>query len=373
MPQPAATFMNADRLVREVEKRLARLSEGDRADVLDALREELGKERRRIDPTGTVEIERERRVEAETLREILEAINRSARLEETIAEVLKQLSRLVIYDSCSLALVDSAGNFRIISVRGFPEPSKVVGARFHDPISDAIREHRWPITIPDVQADERFQKIEGTATIRSWAGIPLLVEGDVLGVLCLDRHRVEPFDEEDLHRAKAVAFSASAAIRKAQLLEQVRRYAALMEQLVAVDQVVFAGRPAHAVARAILEAALRIGSYTAGLLVLSYPDGPRVVAAVGDAFAAAEGSAAPPELTVQTSTRLAATALAGVASTLGIAAPSQGIFIVPFETAETYLGSLALLDPDGDTPDDRLMEAYASRAAGALLHTLRRA
>jgi hypothetical protein len=109
------------------------------------------------------------------------------------------------------------------------------------------------------------------------------------------------------------------------------------------------------------------------LLVLSYPDGPRVVAAVGDAFAAAEGSAAPPELTVQTSTRLAATALAGVASTLGIAAPSQGIFIVPFETAETYLGSLALLDPDGDTPDDRLMEAYASRAAGALLHTLRRA
>ena len=51
------------------------------------------------------------------------------------------------------------------------------------------------------------------------------MEGEVIGLLCLDRHRVEPFDEEDLHRAKAVAFSAAAAIRKAQLLEQVRRYA----------------------------------------------------------------------------------------------------------------------------------------------------
>ena len=60
-------------------------------------------------------------------------------------------------------------------------------------------------------------------------------------MLCLDRHRVEPFDEEDLHRAKAVAFSAAAAIRKAQLLEKVRRYAALMERVVKVDEAVFAG------------------------------------------------------------------------------------------------------------------------------------
>jgi len=32
------------------------------------------------------------------------------------------------------------------------------------------------------------------------------------------------------------------------------------------------------------------------------------------------------------------------------------------------VGSLALFDPDGETPDDRLMEAYASRAAAAYLH-----
>ena len=71
----------------------------------------------------------------------------------------------------------------------------------------------------------------------------------MIGILCLDRHRVEPFDDEDLHRAKAVAFSAAAAIRKAQLLEQIRRYAALMERLVEVDQAVFAGRASRATSR----------------------------------------------------------------------------------------------------------------------------
>ena len=71
--------MNTDRLLREVEKRLAHLADADRAEALDAVREEIGRERRRVSGAhSTVESERERRTEAETLREILEAINRQA-------------------------------------------------------------------------------------------------------------------------------------------------------------------------------------------------------------------------------------------------------------------------------------------------------
>lgn len=363
--------MNTERLVREFEKRLDRFSEADRTEVLEALREELGRERRRLDPGGTVEAERERRVEAETLREILEAINRQARLEDTIAEVLKQLSRLVILDSCALALADPGGQFRIFSVRGFPNPGRMIGLRFRDALTDTIRENRWPISLPDAQAEASLFRLEGTEAVRSWAGIPLLVEGDVIGLLCIHRHRVEAFEEEDLHRAKAVAFSAAAAIRKAQLLEQVRRYAVLMEQLVAVDQAVFAGSPPAAVARLILEGALKVGSYVAGLLVLAQSDGPRVVATLGEAFSGAEGHPAPPKLAARATTRLTPEAFTGIANALGIASPPQPVFLVPFETEDTYMGTLALLDPDGETPDDRLMESFASRTAAALLHTIR--
>ena len=50
--------MNTDRLLREVETRLARLGEADRQEVLDAVREEIARERRRVEPELTVEAER---------------------------------------------------------------------------------------------------------------------------------------------------------------------------------------------------------------------------------------------------------------------------------------------------------------------------
>src|SRR5216110_3397239 len=115
--------MNTERLLREVEKRLAHLSDADRAEALDAVREELARERRRVSLEGSVEVERERRAEAETLREILEAIHRQPSLEPTIEEVLKQLSRIVVVDSCSLGLFDADGSFRVIAARGFADPS----------------------------------------------------------------------------------------------------------------------------------------------------------------------------------------------------------------------------------------------------------
>jgi hypothetical protein len=365
--------MDMERLLREVEKRLGGLDEPHKAEALDAMREELARERRRMTLSFTVESERERRVEAETLKDVLEAINRQARLEDTIEEVLKQLARIVTFDSCSLALADTEGRFRIIAARGFPDPTKIIGVTFRDPVSDAIRENRWPMPLTDVQTDDRFVKVEGTESIRSWAGIPLLVEGEVIGLLGLDRYRVDPFSEEDMHRAKAVVFSAAAAIRKAQLLEQIRRYAALLERVVAVDQAVFAGDPVGAVGRVLLEGAVSLAEAPGGLLVLAGPNGPRVAAARGDVFDGAEDRPAPPELAAVATTRLGTSWVAGVAAALNLSLPSQGMLLVPLPGPHGPVGTLVLLDPISGTHDDRLVEAYASRAVIAYLHAARAA
>jgi hypothetical protein len=319
-----------------------------------------------------VETERERRVEAETLREILEAITRQAHLEETIDEVLKQLGRLVAFDSCSIALRDPAGRLRFIATRGLGNDDKRVGKLFRSQLADAILDTRWPASVADVQEDPRWSSVEGTPRIRSWAGIPLLVEGDVIGVLCLDRHHVDPFQDEDLHRAKAVAFSAAAAIRKAQLMEQIRRYAVSMERVVAVDQAVFAGHRLVEIAQAVLDGALHVGSYQGGLLTISGPGGPTVAAAAGDALAGTIGRGAPAELEVASTTRLDSAKVQAVARALGVELPAWELYLVPFATPDVQLGTLALVDPGGESPDDRLMEAYAARSAAAYLHALRR-
>jgi hypothetical protein len=363
--------MDADRLLRQVEKRLADLPQRERIEALDAIREEMAREKRRVrGPEAKVEVERERRLEAEILRDVLEAINREARLEETIEEVLKQLTRIVSVDSCSLALADPGGRFRIIAVRGFPDPSKIVGLVFHDPLSDVLRERVWPVAVSDVREDPRFVVIEGSESVRSWAGIPLVVEGEVIGLLCLDRHRLEPFDEEDLHRARALAFSAGAAIRKAQLLEQTRRYATLLERVVEVDQAVFDAKPLVELARIILEGAIRMGPYRAGLLVLPGPGSPRVGAATGP-FEGLEGRSVPLDLIVSAPTRLSAEQSASLAGDLGVTLPTRGMYLVPLATPQAELGTLALLDPDDEPANDRLIDVYALRAALGYLHALR--
>lgn len=362
--------MNTERLLREVERRLERLPEAERREALDAMREEIGRERRRSVSTERVEVERERRQEAETLREILEAINRQGTLEQTIEEVLKQLSRLVTFDSCSVALLDPEGQFRIIAARGFPDDAMIRGVTFRDALRDALRVSTGALALDDVSVDPRFEKVEGTEPIRSWAGIPLLVEGEVIGLLCLDRHQVTPFDAEELHRAKAVAFSAAAAIRKAQLLEKVRRYAALMERIVQIDQAVFAGGAPDEVARLILEGALRVGSYAGGLLVLTTDGRAARLAAVSGDMEIPEGSAVPPELSVQAAMRLDLDQVRRLIAG-GLPMPAHSLYLVPLATPDVQVGTLVLSDPDGQTPDDRLLDAYASRAATAYLHAAR--
>jgi hypothetical protein len=51
--------------------------------------------------------------------------------------------------------------------------------------------------------------------------------------------------------------------------------------------------------------------------------------------------------------------------------PPQELYLVPLSTEQSHVGTLALIDPDGESPDDRLMEAFASRAAAAYLFAAR--
>jgi GAF domain-containing protein len=361
--------VNTDRLLREVERRLAGLPVEARAEALDAIREEIARDRRRMDPAGTVEFERERRQLAETLRDVLEAINRQARLEDTIEEVLKQLARVVVFDSSSVALLGADGRFRIIAARGFPEPRKIIGLTFRNRLREATAESPWSMSIPDVDEDDRFERLPGGERVRSWAGIPLVVEGQVIGLLSLDRHRVEPFDDEDLHRAKAVAFSAAAAIHKAQLLEQLRRYATLMERVVEVNQAVFAGRGPAEVARLILEGAVKLGASAGGALVLAGKE--RKVAAANGPLASLLGRRAPEELLARDGRRLEPDATKGIAAALGLKPPGQGLYLVPLTSGDSHVATLALLEPGDAGADDTLMQSYASRAAAAYAHAVR--
>jgi len=364
--------LNIDRLLRDVEGQLAALAgevgrdEARRREVMDALREAVARERLRLDPDTTVERERERRQQAEELRAALEAVHGSARPEESLDEVLKQLGRVVQVDFAAVAVTEPGGALRVAAVRGAPTGG-LVGALLSDPRAGAALEERRAVRVADAEAEGELDLADAPA-LRSWVALPLLLEGVAVGVLVAGRAALDSFTEEDLLRAKAVAFWAAAALVRVQQLEQLRRYSTLLEQVADVAQHVFESEPADALSRRILDGACRVGRYPGGLLVLETPHGPVVSATSGEALAGALGRPAPAELLSTGARRLAAERMPAVAEALGVGLPAEQVFLVPLATPEASVGCLALLDPNGESPEDRLLEAYASRVATAWRH-----
>ena len=360
--------MNIDRLLRDVEERLADLDEEVRAEVSDAVREAIARERRRLGPALTVETERDRRLTAEELRQALEAIHRPTQLEETLEEVLTQLRRVVEVDYAALAAREPGAGFRVLTAHGAEEDQG--GAPVTDPRVQPVGESHQPVVVTE-REDEGSRPLPGAPPLRAWTALPLLLEGDVVGLLLAGRHAATAFTEDEIVRAKAVAFWAAAALRRGLLLEQVRRYAALLEQIVELDQRVFDAVGPDELAQAILRGACRVGGYRGGLLVLQTSRGPVVAATAGDGFAGAASQAAPVDLAVTTSRRLPPERMLEVAESLGTVLPAEQTYLVPLSTPDGYVGCLVLADPHGESPDDRLMESFASRAAGAWRHATR--
>jgi hypothetical protein len=360
--------MNIERLLRDVEGRLGGLDAPARESVLDALREAIARERRRLDPSATVETERERRLEAEEMREALEAIGRPAGMEEALVEALRQLSRVAEVDEAVVAGAEPGGAFRALATLG-EDAAAVMDAVLADPRLQALAETRRPTGIGDAEAEGQPDPLGLARPLRAWVVLPLLQEGELAGLLVAGRRAASPFTPDDLQRAKPIAIAASAVLTRGQRHAQLRRYISLLEQVVELSQRVFRGDTPEAVGQALLEGACRVGRYRAGMLVAQSARGLRIAAATGEGFGAAVGRDAPAELAPTTARRLSAERMLEVAEALGVLLPAQQTLLVPLVTVDAYAGCLVLLDPNGDSPDDRLMEAFASRAAVVWRHS----
>jgi putative methionine-R-sulfoxide reductase with GAF domain len=365
--------LNIDRLLHDFEGRLAALTgevgrdEARRREVMEALREAVGRERLRLDPDTTVERERERRQLAEELRAALEAVHGSTRPEEALEEVLKQLGRVVQVDFAAVAVAEPGGGLRVGAVRGAP-PDGLIGAPLTDARVHGALAERRAVRVADAEAEGALG-LAGAPALGSWVALPLLLEGDTVGVLLAGRTAVDGFSDDELLPAKAVAFWAAAALVRVQQLEQLRRYSTLLEQVVDVAQHVFEGEAADALSRRILDGACRVGRYPGGLLVIVTPRGPVVSAAAGPGLAAAVGRPVPAELFSPDARRLSAEQVPRLVEALGVALPgAEQVFVVPLATPDASVGSLVLLDPNGESPEDRLLDSYASRAAAAWRH-----
>jgi GAF domain-containing protein len=217
-----------------------------------------------------IEAERRQRQVAETLRRVTLLINASLDVDTVLDRILEQLSQVVEYDSTSLMLVES-DQLVMRALRGFEEPEHVLAITYQVAENALFQEMlatRRPIVIPDVKADDRYVRWPGSTPVRSWIGVPLMVRGEIIGQLAVDKQQPNFYTQEDAELALAFAQQVAIAIENAQLFDSERRQREIAESLQEVAAVLNASLDLDTVLAGILEHLRRVVDYdSAGLLL----------------------------------------------------------------------------------------------------------
>src|SRR5690606_25785417 len=127
--------------------------------------------------------------EAETLRQATSVILSTLNADEAIEQILEQLDQVVPFDSASVQLLDD-DYLEVVGGRGWRFPERVIGMRFKVPGNNPntlVIETRQPLIIDDAWNEfTDFEMNDPDHTIRSWMGIPLMVQDQPIGMITLD-------------------------------------------------------------------------------------------------------------------------------------------------------------------------------------------
>ncbi len=163
--------------------------------------------------------EREARRTADTLREVARVLSAAFSSGEVLKVILRELKKVIPYDSASIMLRE--GNIlRAAAVA--PEHIATRLDTMNRPLNEPgaavwVVKKKQPLLIEDVTTSSIWAQKPRLSDIRSWIGVPLIVKGEVLGVLNIDSNEKGRFTQRDVGVAQVFADNAAIAIENARL------------------------------------------------------------------------------------------------------------------------------------------------------------
>jgi serine phosphatase RsbU (regulator of sigma subunit)/anti-sigma regulatory factor (Ser/Thr protein kinase) len=196
------------------------------------------------------EAERAAREQAERSADVLRAVQRVTdatlaylSIDDLLDELLERMREILRADTAAILMLEDNGRMlRARAAKGIEEEVEQgvripVGKGF----AGRIAAGRRPIFIPDVDHADVLNPILRQKGIRSLLGVPLLVEGRVLGVLHVGTLTPREFSAHDRDLLQLAADRAALSIDHAQLYEQRRVAEALQRSLLPQELVGIAG------------------------------------------------------------------------------------------------------------------------------------
>jgi GAF domain-containing protein len=166
--------------------------------------------------------------ELAVLNDIGAALSSTVDFDSLAIRLHEQVSRIMNADNFYLALHDAEAQTIAFPLR--VENRQRLPAVAPRPVANGLTEHvlrtRQPVVLNgDVLAQARALGLTPIGRVSSsWLGVPLLAEGESIGVIVVQDHDgAGGYDEHDLEVLTLVAGQAAAAVRNVRLLDQARR------------------------------------------------------------------------------------------------------------------------------------------------------
>lgn len=156
---------------------------------------------------------------------------------ELLDRVLENLSHVVSSHRTAI-LLNNDGALMIVADRGFPQSGRADELRI--PIDEEgdetvygwIYRRKRPLAIPDVTRRPDWHQVDSDTPTRAWLGVPLIQDGDVIGILSLARATLQSYSDEEIRLATAFAEQAATALHNANLYDKLARFNQQLEKQV---------------------------------------------------------------------------------------------------------------------------------------------
>ena len=167
------------------------------------------------------------------LREVAASLTLGLGQDELLSRVLAQLNRVVPCRSSAIMLLEDGELASTVQQGNRISDDEVERMLLERPRSIwRVLETGRPYIINDTYQSPDWFQSRGHAYIRAWLGVPLLVKGECLGLLTIDRDEPNTFTEQDKDLALTFANQAAIAIDNMRLFNRQQAYAGELEQAV---------------------------------------------------------------------------------------------------------------------------------------------
>ncbi len=174
--------------------------------------------------------EEEQRKLAEALMDITSALNSTLDLDKVLDLILENIGRVVPHDAANIMLVQDE-MIKVVKSRGYSkygvkkEVETMEIQANSKPVLKSILDNHQPTIICDVENEPLWAHSKSRAFIKSYLGVPILIRGNVVGLINVDSETKNFYNDDYAKRLVAFANQAAIAIENARLYRQMQQLA----------------------------------------------------------------------------------------------------------------------------------------------------